>query len=57
MPGGSPYHRDEAAIERLYEKLEKLFDHLQDEGCRGRTLSAFADDCISERTPIATPPA
>jgi len=42
MPGGSPYHRDEAAIERLYEKLERVFAHLQDEGCIGMTLTEFA---------------
>jgi len=42
MPGGSPYHHDEAAIERLYEKLERVFGHLQDESCRGMTLTEFA---------------
>jgi hypothetical protein len=44
MPGGSPYHRDEAAIEGLYQKLESVFAHLRDEGSRGVTLTEFARD-------------
>jgi hypothetical protein len=42
MPGGSPYHRNESAIEVLYQKLERVFDHLQGEGCTGVTLTEFA---------------
>jgi hypothetical protein len=44
MPGGSPYNRDQAAVEDLYQRLERLFSHLRDEGCRGTTLSGFAED-------------
>jgi hypothetical protein len=44
MPGGSPYHPDEEAVERLNEKLEEVFGYLKDEGCRGRTLTEFARD-------------
>jgi hypothetical protein len=44
MPGGSPYHPDEAAVERLHEKLENVFGYLRDEGCRGTTLTEFAHD-------------
>jgi hypothetical protein len=43
MPGGSPYHLDEEAIERLYQKLETVFSYLQDENCRGMTLTEFAE--------------
>jgi hypothetical protein len=50
MPGGSPYHRDEAAIDRLHEKLETVFGHLQDEGCTGRTLTEFAQTYASRLT-------
>jgi hypothetical protein len=48
MPGGSPYHLDEAAIERLYEKLEKVFRHLKDDSCKGLTLTEFAQDYASK---------
>jgi hypothetical protein len=44
MPGGSPYHPDETAIERLYEKLERVFAYLQNASCTGMTLTEFAED-------------
>lgn len=47
MPGGSPYNRDEAAIERLYQKLERVFAHLQDQDCDGRTLTEFARSYVT----------
>jgi peptidoglycan/xylan/chitin deacetylase (PgdA/CDA1 family) len=47
MPGGSPYHVDEAAVERLYQKLERVFGHLQHERCTGVTLTEFAQDYAS----------
>lgn len=40
MPGGSPSFRDAASIERLYEWLEILFEHLA-AWCRGLTLQEF----------------
>lgn len=35
MPGGSPYYKDEKAVELLYNQLEKLFDYAKNdfEGC------------------------
>ncbi len=48
MPGGSPYNRDEAAVDRLYEKLEAVFGYLRDEGCRGATLTEFAESYARE---------
>jgi hypothetical protein len=47
MAGGSPYNSDEAAIEELYGKLETLFARLQDDGCRGTTLTQFAREYTS----------
>jgi hypothetical protein len=41
MPGGSPFFRDAAAIERLYEDMETLFAELAT-WCRGMTLQEFA---------------
>ncbi len=40
MPGGSPSFRDAADIERLYERLEILFEQLRG-WCRGMTLQEF----------------
>jgi hypothetical protein len=42
MAGGSPYNRDEAEIERLYERLETVFGYMRDRAWRGVTLSDFA---------------
>jgi hypothetical protein len=42
MPGGSPYFPDDAAVERLYYKLEGLFLSLRKAGLEGATLSDFA---------------
>jgi hypothetical protein len=52
MPGGSPYNPDEAAIERLYEKLESVFAHAQARSWRGATLTEFARE-YSSRTSVA----
>lgn len=40
MPGGSPRFRTDADIERLYEVLETLFEHVS-RWCRGMTLNEF----------------
>ena len=40
MPGGSPTFRDEWDIERLYDRLEMLFEYLST-WCRGMTLKEF----------------
>lgn len=50
MPGGSPYYRDAAAIEVLYEKLETVFEHLRQESCRGVTLTQFAREFAASAT-------
>jgi hypothetical protein len=50
MAGGSPYNRDEAAVEGLYGKFETLFARLRDDGCRGTTLTEFARDYTSRAT-------
>jgi hypothetical protein len=42
MPDGSPYNPTEASVERLYERLERVFAQLARDGCQGTTLSAFA---------------
>jgi hypothetical protein len=45
MPGGSPYNPSEASIEALHRKLDGLFAFLGEEGWRGTTLRAFAEEC------------
>jgi hypothetical protein len=53
MPGGSPYHRDRAAVGRLNEKLEQVFGYLQEQSCRAMTLTAFARDFTSRASATA----
>jgi hypothetical protein len=43
MPGGSPHNPTKDGVERLYERLDRLFAYLSAEGVQGITLSAFAD--------------
>jgi hypothetical protein len=42
MPGGSPFFPDEKSIERLYRRLETLFDEAA-KNFRGMTLEEFRD--------------
>ena len=42
MPGGSPYNPTEDSIEQLYARFERVFAQLAVDGCRGATLSEFA---------------
>ncbi len=42
MPGASPHNPTPADVERLYERLDSLFDRLARDGVRGVTLGAFA---------------
>lgn len=49
MPGGSPTFKDEAAIEGLYEQLEKLFD-LVSIDFEGETIGAYAMELISNNS-------
>lgn len=41
MPGGSPYFRTEADIEREYHMIEELFLHARNKGYEGVTLSDY----------------
>ena len=47
MPGGSPSFRNASDIERLYERLEILFEDLST-WCRGVTLKQFHADHRSD---------
>lgn len=49
MPGGSPTFKDEAAIESLYEQLEKLFDRAAID-FEGETIGAYAKGLISNHS-------
>jgi len=43
LPGGSPYNRDEAAVERFLDDLARLLEHLSARlGAVGRTYAEFA---------------
>lgn len=43
LPGGSPYHADEASVDRFLDDLKRLFDHVLGRlGARGSTYSEFA---------------
>ena len=41
MPGGSPYTKDEAQVERLYERMEKIFAYVSKSGYQGITLQDY----------------
>lgn len=43
MPGGSPYCKDVNAVDKLYKKLEKVFEYLRREDFKGFTLKNFAE--------------
>ena len=43
MSGGSPYFTDEAAIERMYADLERLFQYASLKGYVGATLQEYYD--------------
>ena len=42
MPGGSPYAKDEKAVEKIYKNLEYFFRYLKDNKVEGITLGEFA---------------
>jgi hypothetical protein len=42
LPGGSPYNRDEAAVTRFTDELERLLETLRSLGGAGRTYAQFA---------------
>ena len=49
MPGGSPFWPDEAAVERLYAMLTRLFEHAAKDNAHGLTLRRFAEDYLAAR--------
>lgn len=43
LPGGSPYNKDEAAVDRFFDALERLFAHATERlGARGQTYAEYA---------------
>jgi hypothetical protein len=42
MPGGSPYNPDNNSIEKLYQRVEELFQYLRSDQVNGVTLGDFA---------------
>jgi hypothetical protein len=43
LPGGSPYHRDEAAVDGFFDKFERIVDHIMGRlGAVGMTYAEFA---------------
>lgn len=57
MPAGSPFHSDEASIDRLYQKLEAVFAHAAASGAQGATLTDFASFWHVRRRDELLPPA
>jgi hypothetical protein len=43
MPGGSPYFKDEIAIDRMYNTMNQLFDYVRKLGYYGETLENFTN--------------
>ena len=43
MPGGSPYFKDDTAVEQLYTVLDAYFEYLTEKGYRGIALTEYAD--------------
>lgn len=41
MPGGSPYYKDEEAIENLYQDMERVFSKAKQLGYKGITLEDY----------------
>lgn len=44
MPGGSPYFKDNEAIERLYFDMEMLFKYVKERGYEGITLKEYRNE-------------
>lgn len=47
MPGGSPYGKDEAAVERLYQRMEQIFD-LVSNTYEGISMADYYTEIIGE---------
>lgn len=46
MPGGSPYFKDKASIDALYETIEKLFVYIKNLGYEGASLKEYSKVAI-----------
>ena len=44
LPGGSPYNPTPASVDRLFDRLARLFQHLASRGVGGVTLTDFAQE-------------
>lgn len=47
MPGGSPYAKDAAAVEKIYAQLTAMFHYFRQQGLPGVTLTGFAQNCCA----------
>ena len=43
MPGGSPYFKDEAAIDNMYDTMDKIFAFAKELGYEGETLESYTN--------------
>ena len=48
MPGGSPYFKNEDAVEKMYENMERLFSLMSRSGYIGISLSDYAEGSKNE---------
>lgn len=44
MPGGSPYNKDEASIERLLKRFIGFFEFLKEENIKSTTFEEIAKE-------------
>ena len=44
MSGGSPYAKDQQAVEFTYQQIEDMFKFFKKQGLKGMTLSEFYYD-------------
>ena len=53
LPGGSPYHRDAAAVERFYDTFSRVVDHIIGRlGAVGMTYAEYAVTRADGRPPV-----
>ena len=54
LPGGSPYHREAAQVERFYDALERVFDHIT--GLPGTASMTYAEYAAVRMRSLARSP-
>ena len=54
MPGGSPYNKDEASIERLLKRFIGFFEFLKEENIKSTTFEKIAKDKVVQFIPLTT---